>query len=142
MKKYLLILFLLALTISACSAPATREPADALIAAWKLTAYGPVGAAIPAVEGVEAELIFNADGTLTGNSGCNGYSGSYSVEGSEITFSPIVSTRMACDASIMEQESAIHQVLTGTASFQIQGTQLTLTNNDRMLVFTATNSYP
>jgi heat shock protein HslJ len=141
-KKYLLILFLLSLAISACSAPATQEPADALIGAWKLTAYGPVNAPISALEGVEAQLMFNADGTLTGNSGCNGYSGSYTVEGNQITFRPIVSTRMLCDKALMEQETAIHQVLTGTASFKIQGNQLTLTNSDRMLAFTAAVSYP
>ena len=143
MKKYLLmILFLLFLAISACAAPATQEPADALIGAWKLTAYGPVNAPISALESVEADLMFNVDGTLTGNSGCNGYSGSYTVEGNHISFSPIVSTRMLCDKAIMEQETAIHQVLTGTASFKIQGNQLTLTNSDRMLAFTTAVSYP
>lgn len=142
MKKYLLILLLLSLAVSACSAPATQEPSDALIASWKLTAYGPVDAPVPAVEGVKAGLTFNADGKLTGNSGCNGLSGSYTVEGDQITFSPIASTRMACDQSIMEQETAIHQVLTGTASFQIENNQLTLTNSDRMLVLTADVSYP
>ena len=142
MKRYLLILFLLSLAISACSAPATRAPADALIGVWRLTSYGLPSSPVPAVESVEAGLTFNADGTLTGNSGCNGYSGSYTVEGNQITFSPIASTRMACDKSIMEQEAAIHQVLTGTVSFQIDGAQLTLTNNDRVLVFTTTGSYP
>lgn len=142
MKKYLPILFLLSLAISACSAPATREPGDSLIGSWMLTSYGLISAPLPSVAGVEAGLTFNADGTLSGNSGCNGYSGSYTVEGNQITFSPIVSTRMACDKSIMEQEAVIHQVLTGTASFQIEGTQLTLTNTDRMLVFTTTTSYP
>ena len=142
MKKYLLILFLLSLAVSACSAPATREPGDSLVGSWMLSAYGPISAALPSVAGVEAGLTFNADGTLTGNSGCNGYSGSYTVEGNQITFSPIVSTRMACDKPIMEQEAAIHQVLTDIASFQIEGTQLTLTNDDRILVFTTTSSYP
>ena len=142
MKRYLLILLLLSLAVSACSAPATRAPADALVGAWKLITYGPASAPVSAVESVEAVLTFNTDGTLTGNSGCNGLSGSYTVEGNEITLSPIVSTRMACDPAIMEQEAAIHQVLTNTASFRIEGTQLTLTNNDRMLVFTTTTSYP
>ncbi len=143
MKKYLLTLFLLSLIISACSAPATPEPSASLVGAWKLTAYGPVSAPVPAVEGVEAGLTFNADGTLSGNSGCNGYSGSYTVEGAQITFTaPIVSTLMLCDETIMAQEEAVYQVLTDTTSYHIEGTQLTLTNNDRVLVFNTTVSYP
>jgi putative lipoprotein len=102
-----------------------------------------VSAPVPAVEGVEAGLTFNADGTLSGNSGCNGYSGSYTVEGAQITFTaPIVSTLMLCDETIMAQEEAVYQVLTDTTSYHIEGTQLTLTNNDRVLVFNTTVSYP
>jgi heat shock protein HslJ len=96
----------------------------------------------PALIDTKPRITFNVDGTLIGNSGCNGYSGSYTVEGNQITFSPIVSTRMLCDKAIMEQETAIHQVLTNTASFKIEGNQLTLTNNDRLLVFTTAVSYP
>jgi len=41
----------------------------------------------------------------------------------------------------MAQEGAVTQVLTGTADYEINGSTLTLTNNDKVLIFSAT-SYP
>jgi heat shock protein HslJ len=58
------------------------------------------------------------------------------VEGDQITFSEIVSTLMACDDPRMEQEDAVRQVLTDTATFTIEGNTLTLTNNEMVLVLT------
>ncbi len=137
MKKYLLILFVIALTISACTAEAEGAGASpSLTGAWKLTSYGPVGAQTLAVADVEAGLTFNEDGTVTGNSGCNGLGGSYAVEADQVTFSEVVSTLMACDDPRMAQEDAVQQVLTDTAIFKIEGNILTLTNNGTMLVLT------
>lgn len=148
MRTYLLMLLIAVLAVSACSAQTTEqspvpEPSQStqppsapasLIGAWKLTAYGPAGAPTPAVEGVEAGLTFNEDGTVSGTSGCNGLGGDYTVEGDRITFGEFVSTLMACDAPIMEQEEAAHQVMTGTATYKIEGDTLTITNNDMVLV--------
>jgi heat shock protein HslJ len=141
-KKNLLILFVISLAIAACGVPATPEPSLSLVGAWKLTTFGPVDVQVPALTSVEAGLTFNEDGTMTGNSGCNGFSGRYTVEGDQITFSEIVSTLMACDEPVMQQEEVVYQVLTDTASFEIEGTTLTITKNDNMLVFTTSVSYP
>lgn len=133
MKKYLQILFVIALAVSACT---TEKPSASLTGAWKLTRYGPAGAQTPAVEDAEAGLTFSEDGTVTGNSGCNGLGGTYTVEGDQVTFSEVTSTLMACDDPRMAQEDAVHQVLTDTATFKIEGNTLTLTNNDMVLVLT------
>jgi heat shock protein HslJ len=162
MKKYLLILFIMALAVSACSAqgtqqstepskpteqpqnteesPSTQEPAASasIIGAWKLTAYGPADAPTPAVEGGDAGLTFNEDGTVSGSSGCNGLGGDYTVQGDQITFGEFVSTLMACDEPIMAQEEAAHHVMTGTATYKIEGDTLTITNNDMVMVMTKT----
>src|SRR5215216_803637 len=158
MKKYLLMLVIIALALSACSGQstpqnmsqgtepstntgqqsATDEPAasESLLGAWKLTAYGPANASTPAVEGVDAGLTFNEDGTITGTSGCNGLGGGYTVEGDQITFGEFVSTLMACDEPIMQQEEAAHQVMTGTATYKIEGDTLTIAKDDTVLVLT------
>jgi heat shock protein HslJ len=136
MKTYILALSIIALMISACAAQATEETAASILGAWKLTAYGPANDPVPAVEGVDAGLTFNDDGTITGTSGCNGLGGDYSVEGDQITFGEFVSTLMACDDPIMAQEEAAHRVMTDTATYSIEGDTLTITNNDNVLVLT------
>ena len=52
-------------------------------------------------------LDFAADGSLSGNSGCNTYNGSYTVTGDQITIGPLASTRMACSQELMDQEFSI-----------------------------------
>ena len=154
MKKYLLILVTAVLALSACSAQSTPQgteqsesgdqkpptaelsSSNSLIGAWKLTAYGPADAPTPAVEGVEAGLTFNEDGTITGTSGCNGLGGDYSVEGDQITFGEFVSTLMACDDPIMAQEEAAHKVMIGAATYTIEDDTLTITKDDMVLVLT------
>lgn len=135
MRKFLYLLFILSVMISACSARGTDEPSASLLGPWKLTAFGPVGAPVPAVEGTGAGLTFNEDGTVSGSSGCNGLGGDYSVDGNQVTFGEFVSTLMACEEPIMAQEDAAHNVLTGTATYQIEGDTLTITNNDNALIF-------
>ncbi|HJS19969.1 MAG TPA: META domain-containing protein [Anaerolineales bacterium] len=138
MKKVWPILMLLGSLLAAC-APQQAS----LTGSWTLTAYGPQSSTIPAVADSQAGLTFNEDGSVTGNSGCNGLGGTYEVDGDQITFSPFVSTLMACDDPIMSQEGAMHQVLNGTVSYAIDGDVLTLTNDSMVLVFTsASNPYP
>jgi putative lipoprotein len=139
-KKYLLTLLVISLAISACTA-GNGLPSASLLGSWKLTAYGSAASPTPAVPNTEAGITFNQDGTVTGNSGCNGFGGNYKIDGDKVTFDQITSTLMACDTPRMEQESAVHQVLTDTATFKIEGGTLTLTNNNMVLVFT-TVSYP
>jgi heat shock protein HslJ len=139
-KPYLLMLLVISLAITACTA-GNDQSSTSILGSWKLTFYGQATSPTPAVADTEAGLTFNQDGTVTGNSGCNGLGGGYKVKGDQITFDQIVSTLMACDAPRMEQESVVHQVLTDTATYKIEGNSLTLTNNDLVLVFTSV-SYP
>jgi len=132
-KKYLITLLIICLAISACTAKNEGSTAS-LIGSWKLTSYSRADVLTPAVTDTEAGLTFKNDGTVTGSSGCNGFGGSYTVEDDKITFSEITSTLMACDDARMAQEGAVHQVLTDTATFKIEGNTLTLTNNDVVLV--------
>jgi len=131
-KKYLLVLFVICLAISACSPKSTSA---SLVGTWKLTAYGPANSPTSAVADAEASLTFNSDGTVTGNGGCNGLGGDYEVKDDQITFGPIMSTLMACDDPRMTQEGAFTQVMNETASFQIDGNTLTITKDDIVLIF-------
>ncbi len=132
MKKYLLVLFLLSLALSAC---ASGSNSPSIVGTWKLTAYGPAAAPTPAVADVDATLKFDADGKVGGSGGCNSLGGDYKVEGDQITFGPIISTMMACAEPIMSQEGTVTKVMNESASYKIEGNTLTITKDDNVLVF-------
>jgi heat shock protein HslJ len=134
-KKHLLTLLVICLAISACTAKSQGSSASPT-GSWKLTSYGPAASPTPAIADAGASLTFNEDGTVTGNSGCNALGGNYRVEGDKIRFDKITSTLMACDEPRMAQEDAVHSVLTDAATFTIEGSTLTLTNNGNVLVLT------
>ena len=129
MKKYVLSLLIIGFVLSACSAK-NQDASAALLGSWKLNSYD----SVPAVTHASAELTFNDNGTITGNSGCNGFGGKYKVAGDQVTFSEVDSTLMACDEPHMSQEGAVHQVLNNAATFKIEGNRLTLTNHGNVLV--------
>lgn len=104
---------------------------------WQLSAETPLGVALGAA-GVTARF---EDGTLTGNSGCNQYNGSYEVDGDALTIGPdIASTQMACPAPQMAVERAYLTRLPKVASYEIAGDTLTLSDEEgaALLLFQAT----
>ena len=133
MKRTLMILMVFMLALSACSAQESRS----IVGSWELIEFGPAGSTMPAVEDSEAGLTFNEDGSVSGSTGCNGAGSEYTVDGDQIEFAPFVSTLMACEDPIMEQETTFHQVLNGTAAYEIDGDTLTLSRDGMVLVFTA-----
>lgn len=68
------------------------------------------------------------DGKLSGNAGCNQYSGGYVLEGNKITVGPIMTTRMYCaePADIMQQEQEYLQAISGTRVFTLDTRKLEL----------------
>ncbi|HEX2991152.1 MAG TPA: META domain-containing protein [Anaerolineales bacterium] len=133
MKRTLMILMVFVLALTACSAKESRS----IVGSWELIEFGPAGSTMPAVEDSEAGLTFNEDGSVSGSTGCNGAGSEYTVDGDQIEFAPFVSTLMACEDPIMEQESTFHQVLNGIATYEIDGDTLTLSRDGMVLVFTA-----
>jgi heat shock protein HslJ len=136
-KKYIFVLMLICLTVSAC---APNEESRSLVGSWMLTAHGPVDSPTPAVPDVDAILTFSEDGSVAGSTGCNEFGGDYTVEGDQITFGQIVSTLILCPDLQMAQEETMYQVLVETASFNIEGDTLTNIKNDTALVFPAVAS--
>ena len=82
---------------------------------------------IPA--GVRPPTLRLEGGAVAVDTGCNTGRGSYTVAGDAITFGPIATTRMACgDPNGQQVEQAVLTVLSGTATFAIDGPVLTLMN--------------
>jgi heat shock protein HslJ len=116
------ILVVLGLTFSACAAKTTSSNLGGT--SWVLVSYGSAGKQTPSASGTHTSLIFALDGQVSGNLGCNGFSGKYELTGDKLVFGPMASTLMACPEAQMTQEGIAFQVMTGTAQFVVEGNSL------------------
>jgi heat shock protein HslJ len=71
------------------------------------------------IDRLQTTLEIRADGIVTGMGGCNRYAGSANIDGSAIKFLPMASTRMACSAAVMRQESRFHATLEKVGAWRI-----------------------
>lgn len=105
-------------TAGSADATAGAETADAPAwqgVTWKIIEAG--GAAVP--EGSPASIAFNVEGQVSGNAGCNRFTGGYVAEGDGLTFQPIAGTRMMCPPEAMAVETAVFAVLQGQARVSV-----------------------
>ena len=123
MKTIWMILALSASTIilGACTSP-TGNNISLPGTKWELLTLNDASP----IQGTSLTLFFGTDGNAGGNAGCNTYGGSYTVNGSSLTFGPLISTMMACEPSIMDQEQAFLKGLGDTKSFEATSDKLTL----------------
>jgi len=81
------------------------------------------GSAPAPVRGV-VRLVFG-DGRVFAETGCNTVRGPVSVEGSVlVTTGPLLSTRMACEPALMEQERWVTEMLGGHPRLELSGPYL------------------
>lgn len=78
------------------------------------------------VAGSELTAVFAEDGTVAGTGGCNTFTGTYATDGTSISFGPLASTKMACPAEVMDQESAYFAALAASSIYAISGDRLEL----------------
>jgi len=124
MKKF--VIGLLAIfVLTACAGKSSAS----IQGGWKLVSYGSPSDQKPAVPDVDTSIEFGSDGRMSGNVGCNSFGGDYTVSGNTITFGPVMSTMMFCDA-VSEQESGTLAVLKEKPTFVLDGGMLTITSND------------
>ncbi len=120
------ILFLLGLTATALLLGACATPSASTITLpgtkWELVS---LGGASP-VQGTSITLFFGEDDMAGGNASCNTYSGKYKVTGSSLTFEQMMSTMMACEPAINEQEQSYLKALGETKSYEVTGGNLNL----------------
>lgn len=105
--------------------PSQMDPLDGT--AWKLLHYRKTRLS----EGITITAIFDK-GTISGSSGCNSYSGTYQVKGSEISIGPIATTLMACmdPAEVMEIEGMYQEWLVDARTFDLGEEQLMVFRSD------------
>jgi heat shock protein HslJ len=84
------------------------------------------GGVTSVVGGVEVTAVFAEDGNVAGSGGCNGYSASYTVDGSSIRIGPTAGTMMACADDVNTQETAYHAALVAATTFGFRDGNLEL----------------
>jgi heat shock protein HslJ len=104
---------------------------------WVVTGYNNgKQAVVSTLSGTDLTANFGADGTLSGNGGCNEYSATYQIEGDKISIGPAVSTKKACEQAVMDQETQYLTALTTAAAYRIDGSKLELRAADGALAAT------
>lgn len=139
-KKFALIamLFVLAAALAACGAAGTDNSVGLDGTSWVLATYSK-NSPLP---GTEATLNFEG-GQASGSASCNGFGGSYTQNGSSLSFSDLFMTEMYCmdPEGIMDQESAYLQLLGNADSFEIleDGTLVLFSTGHETLTFQPAN---
>jgi heat shock protein HslJ len=104
---------------------------------WVLKSYGDPNSLKAAVPDKETTLKFDKETKrVGGNGGVNSYGGDYEIDGSKLTVSGIISTKMAGPPALMNQENAFFNILESAQSFKITGEELTIIGTEGVLVFT------
>jgi heat shock protein HslJ len=80
-------------------------------------------------EAVAPSLTFE-DGQASGSSGCNQFTGSYTVDGNSLELDGIAMTAMGCPPPADEVERASMDALQGTAGWRLEGEELVLVDAD------------
>jgi len=122
MKKNLIILFLMTTLLTAC---AGTNPLGNTT--WELVSYGAIDSQTPALP---ARISFDAGGRVSGNLGCNSFSGSYKISGGKLEFDSWMATLMGCESPRMEQETAVLMLLNGELVFESDGNTLAIFSED------------
>lgn len=108
-------------SISGASAGASGSGATLTNTSWQLTE-------LAGQPGARQTLQFDtSQGRVSGNGGCNNFSGGYQWSGKSLKMGPLASTRRACvDDATSRQESAFLKALEDTRTWQVDGKVLIL----------------
>jgi heat shock protein HslJ len=93
---------------------------------WQLGSYeGPDGGSLQVPEGLSATATF-ANGMVGGKSGCNSYTGPYTVAGDGLSIGQLAVTSMACEPAANALETAYLAALGRVATWATSGDTLEL----------------
>lgn len=77
---------------------------------------------VAVVDTIAPTLLFDSAGQVSGVTGCNRYTGTATLSGKTLTFSPLATTRMACiDTTRMAQEQQFLGDMQGVRGYELSG---------------------
>ncbi len=91
------------------------------------------GAVSSLVAGSTVTAVFAEDGTVSGNAGCNTYSGTYEASGTTLTIGTLATTAKACEPDVSDQEANYLAALGRVTTYTIRGDQLELRDDEGAL---------
>lgn len=128
------VVLALALAAAGCASKQSAEPpAPSIVGLWQ--AQEIAGTAVPA--DVRITLAMYGDGRAVGRAGCNNYTTKYQRTGGSISFTPAISTRMACAPELMTLEQSYLDTLTAATRVERRpdGTLVLTADNAAQLLF-------
>lgn len=114
-------------TIGCCTVQAS--PAGS----WTVAALMGSPVAVPP----ESTLTLHPDGAVSGNGGCNRFTGTAAIDGEAIAFGPLAATRMACAPPAMEREQRYFEALEAAERWRLDGGRLVLEGGSGTVVLEA-----
>ncbi|PPD41515.1 MAG: hypothetical protein CTY15_13435 [Methylocystis sp.] len=112
MRLFALAAFLLASLVSAAS-----FAAPSLTGRWSITAV----AGADGLEVARTRAEFATNGRFASTVGCNRIAGKPQIAGSQMTFGPMMATRMACPGPLGEVERAYMAALSNVRGYRLAG---------------------
>lgn len=80
---------------------------------------------------------FSNDGRVSGDAGCNSFSGPFIQDGRKVQFGELLSTRRACvDEARQRQENRLLKILQGPTTLQLSRSRLTVRGKEGSVVLT------
>lgn len=131
-KRWLPALIIL---VSACGSGEALGPPPDINRAWELVSGSHQGLTIEPSESHPITVQFDGD-LVTGTAACNGFGGSYQLDGTAITLDELSITEMACQpVSVMELERQFMSALAAVGEIAAEDDLLKLAGPDVELLF-------
>ncbi|WP_232496440.1 MULTISPECIES: META domain-containing protein [Methylotenera] len=90
------------------------------------------------IDNAHVTLMFGDDNRISGKSGCNNYSGSYTLTGNKLAvIPPMISTRMMCPPALMQLENEYIAILSTAEKVELSamGALIMTSQNGKTITF-------
>ncbi|MES2579926.1 MAG: META domain-containing protein [Pseudomonadota bacterium] len=131
------------LMLCACAKPSTAttnstqntlSPAQIVNKIWQVEDINQRGI----IDNAHVTLMFGDDNRISGKSGCNNYSGSYTLTGNKLAvIPPMISTRMMCPPALMQLENEYIAILSTAEKVELSamGALIMTSQNGKTITF-------